>query len=535
MPNQDPSGPGPLSQTALRNPFRWKPGLFILVAGIVGIALIRLLVSDQTFRIMFQYYYGAVSLAAAIVWWLGYSQIPRRQRVAWFLLGIAILGGTAFATIRQVNFDGAMAAHFEFRWQRSAEAERDAWLNDVSNRVTEAALFDGTLTITEKDWPRYCGADGSRVVREPLREREWSQHPPKELWRHPIGEGWSSFAVVGERLFTQEQRGPEECIVCYHADTGDELWVHADSIRHETVMGGIATPTVTETGLYALGATGLLNCLNPVTGQMIWKRNICDDCNTSPPAWGYSSSPLIFDGTVIIDSGSDDGRAVIAYDRKSADVVWATGSHRAGYSSPRLESFGQQTNLLVFHGDGLLAMDPTSGNALWEYPFTNMYHVNAAQPMRTGEYLFVGSGYDGKCVALDPMQIINGVPAEVWPPNRNLKLKFNEAVERDGFVYGLDDGILCCIDAGTGKRKWKRGRYRYGQVLLWDDVLVVQAERGEVVLVEANPAQHIEIARIEGLSRPANDVQAKVWNVPVINRGRLYIRSADEVACLQLP
>jgi len=376
------------------------------------------------------------------------------------------------------------------------------------------------------------------MILEPLTVRDWKQHPPQELWRHPIGEGWSSFAIVGSRAFTQEQRGPLECVVCYHADTGAELWSHADETRYETAMAGIgprATPTLTDSAVFALGATGILNCLDPVTGETVWQRNICDDAGTSTPEWGFSGSPLIVDETIIIDAGGSGDKAVIAYHQDTGDIVWAAGNHRAGYASPRLEKIRGQTVLLVFHGDGLLAMSPSDGSRFWEYPFTNMYQVNAAQPMMTGDHVFISTGYDGGCVALDPGRISDARPAEVWPPNRDLKLKFNEAVALDGFVYGLDDGILCCVNAATGRREWKGGRYRFGHVLLWDDVLLVQSEAGYTALVEATPEAFREITRFSALSQPTGGSPVKVWNVPVVNRSRLYVRSAREAACFELP
>jgi len=182
----------------------------------------------------------------------------------------------------------------------------------------------------------------------------------------------------------------------------------------------------------------------------------------------------------------------------------------------------------VFHGDGLAGMDPDSGRLLWEYPWTNQYKINVAQPMRFDDQIFISSGYDSGCVLLDPTRLTDSRPAEVWPLNRNLKLKFNEAVQHGEFVYGLDDGILACIDVRTGERKWKAGRYRFGQLLLWGDRIVVQCESGAVAIVVATPEKHTEIARLEALSD-------RTWNVPVVNRKRLFVRNASEAACYSLP
>ena len=319
---------------------RWKSGAMIVCTSIATIAAINTLVLDKTFRVIGIYYGIAAWGIVAAVWWMLFSGTDSRVRI-----GLAsAVAGTAVAVwsglIVRLDFDGAMAPIPVWRWQTSAAAERDTWSQGQARTTTSDPTLEAPFAVGPDDWPRYCGADGSRVVREALTIRDWKQHPPEQLWRHPIGEGWSSFAVVGARLFTQEQRADSECIVCYHAETGNELWVHRDETRYDTSMGGIgprATPTVTDSALYAIGATGLLTCLNPVTGDLIWQRNVANDAGTSPPEWGYSGSPLVWGDTVIVIAGGSDDSGVLAYDHRDGDMIWGSGSHSAGYSSPRIE------------------------------------------------------------------------------------------------------------------------------------------------------------------------------------------------------
>ncbi len=519
------------------SPLRWKSGVVILLAGVTWLAGTDAFMPDQTFRIIGIYYGTVAWIGAALIWWLFFSGVSVRKRLIVTVAAVAAMFAGWFALVHRLEFDGAMAPRIVWRWQDSADEKRSTWLNNRTVQPVHDPELEKPFDVTSQDWPRYCSADGSRIIREPLTERNWTTSPPVELWRHPVGEGWSSFAVVGPRLYTQEQRDDQECIVCYHTTTGTELWVHQDSVRYETAMGGIgprATPTVTHDALYAVGATGLLNCLDPVTGAPRWQRSLTADAETDMPMWGYSCSPLIWNDTVIVVPGGTSDRGVLACDCKTGEPVWGSGNHHAGYSSPRIESLNGAPTLLVFQGDGLDARDPDTGRLLWNYPMTNMYQVNVAQPILTGQRLFIGTGYDGHCVALDLDNITNGRPAEAWPPNRNLNLKFNEAVAFDGFVYGLDDGILCCIDPATGKRKWKGGRYNFGQVLLWDDTLLVQAEKGYVALVAASPERYEEITRFPALS-DHEDASPRTWNVPVVNKQRLFIRSDREAACYELP
>ena len=532
------------ASTASTRRIRWKAGAALLALGIVGTVIANRVAGNDTDGIIRIYQGVGFTFFALLTWWVFFSGIRIWIRLSTALILLVGIGVTLTQCVRKVDFEGDMRPHFWFVWDPPSPSEKaQQWLNanappsgtaassDAAKPDATEASADTRVKITAEDWPRYCGATGSREISEPQCSFDWNTHPPKELWRHPVGDAWSSFSIVGTRLFTQEQRGTQECVVCYHADTGAELWRHEDTARYETPQGAIgprATPTVTEEAVFALGATGILNALNPITGAKLWQRNICTDAGADMVEWGMSGSPLIYEDNVIVDAGGDKGKAVIAYSRATGDIVWASGNHKAGYTSPRVEMIGGSLQLLVFHGDGLQGLEPSSGKLLWEYPWTNQYKINVAQPMRCGNQIFLSSGYDSGSVLLDPTRLTDGHPAEVWPRNKNLKLKFNEAVQLGDYVYGLDDGILACIDVKSGERTWKGGRYRYGQVLLWGDKLIVQAEPGYVAVVEANPQEFREVARLEAL----ND---RTWNMPIINRRRLYTRNASEAVCFDLP
>ena len=544
MSNPVYAPPGEYSQSAVPGRrFRWKSGVILLALGIVGTFVANRVAGDDTDKIIRVLQGIGLTLAALLIWWVFFSGIKFWVRLAVVGVVFASLAVTLTQLVRKVDFEGDMRPHFWFVWDPPSPSEKaQQWLNENAPPVSTAAsdttdasdsgaVAETKLTITAEDWPRFCGHTGSREISEPQCSFDWNTHPPKELWRHPVGDAWSSFSIVGTRLFTQEQRGPQECVVCYNADTGEELWRHEDTARYETPQGAIgprATPTITEDAVFSLGATGILNALNPITGAKLWQRNICTDAGSEMVEWGMSSSPLIYEDTVIVDAGGDKGKAVIAYNRQTGDIVWASGNHKAGYASPRIEMINGSLQLLVFHGDGLQGLEPSTGKMLWEYPWTNQYKINVAQPLLFGNQIFLSSGYDSGCVLIAPTKLTDGQPAEVWPRKKTLKLKFNEAVQLGDYVYGLDDGILACIDYKTGERTWKGGRYRYGQLLLWGDKLIVQSEAGYVAVVEANPKEFREVTRLEAL----ND---RTWNMLMINRGRLYTRNASEAVCFELP
>ncbi len=525
---------------------RWKSGLAVVASGLAATWVAGRMAPDDTNRMIRIFMGIGLTYLALLIWWFLFSGVKIWVRIGSWILLTAVLICAAMASVKNVSFEGDMKPHLQFVWDPPSPSEQaQKWLQENAPSETSSTVVpvaespaavivpaaSPRIVIADTDWPRYAGWHGNREISEPQCTFDWQQHPPKEMWRHPVGDAWSSFAVVGSRLWTQEQRGPMECVVCYATDTGRELWRREDSARYETPQGAIGprgTPTVTEDAVFALGATGILNALDPLNGEQRWQRNICADADAEMIEWGMSGSPLVHGQTVIVDAGGHKDKAVIAYDRRTGDIVWAAGNHQAGYASPRMERIGDVLQLIVFHGDGLAGLDPSNGTLFWEYPWTNQYKVNVAQPMLSGTQILLSSGYDAGCVLLDPTRLTDGKPAEVWPPNKNLKLKFNEAVQRGDFVFGLDDGILACIDVKSGERTWKGGRYRYGQILLWGDKLIVQSEAGYVAVVEANSEKYIEVTRLEAL----ND---RTWNMPVVNQGRLFVRNAAEAACYELP
>ncbi|MEX0715862.1 MAG: PQQ-binding-like beta-propeller repeat protein [Planctomycetaceae bacterium] len=397
------------------------------------------------------------------------------------------------------------------------------------------------IEITDDDWAEYRGPNRDGIVRNLAIRTDWNENPPRALWRHPVGLGWSSFAVVGNRAWTQEQRGDQECIVCYELETGKELWLHANDARFASVMGGDGprgTPTIHDSRLYALGATGILDCLDAATGELLWTTNILDDAGAKNLGWGMAGSPLVYDDFVVVNPGTDPdkggtGQSVAAYDRLTGERRWSSGDEPASYSAPRLETLDGVRQVLVFDGTGLAGYDPADGEQLWRSnEWRNGPLVNAVQPIvRDGRYVLMSSSYDLGSQLLDVRRENGEWPSEpiepMWKTPGRFRLKFNEGVYHDGHVYGMDEGILACIDYMTGEQKWKRGRYGFGQLVLVDDKLVVLAEDGRVALVSARSDQFEELASFEALS-------AKCWNVPVVVRGLLLVRNAEEAACFEV-
>jgi outer membrane protein assembly factor BamB len=468
--------------------------------------------------------------------------------IAWLLLGgrrsaFAKRYGAALSLVpfwilcllvQMTSLYGDLHADFQWRWIPTAEERliaaraRAAAEKPATARAVEPAA--SPLVLHPGDWPGLRGADRNGEVHGMQIATDWVKFPPKPIWREKIGPAWSSFAVIGDRLFTQEQRGENEAVVCLDAATGHEIWVHEDKARYWDSQGGAGprgTPAFDNGRIYTLGATGIFNCLDAATGKPKWTQNIAADATTSVPMWGYSGSPLVAGGIVVVYAGGGD-KGLLGYRADSGKLAWTAPTGKVGYSSPQLVSFDGEPQALMFDASGVVAVDPASGAVRWHYEdSTQGWRV--VQPHAVGQSQILFGSEDLGLVMLD---IKHDGPAwtaaKQWA-SRSMKPAYNDFVVLDDSVYGFDGGIFCCVDVKTGQRRWKAGHYGHGQALLLADqrLLLVLTETGEVVLVAADPRKLEELGRFQA-------IEGKTWNHPVIARGRLYVRNDQEMACYEL-
>jgi outer membrane protein assembly factor BamB len=349
------------------------------------------------------------------------------------------------------------------------------------------------------------------------------------MWRRPVGPGWSSFAVAGGLIYTQEQRGDFEFVACYDAATGKPVWTHRDAARFWESNGGAGprgTPTLHDGRVYTFGATAIVNALDAGTGAVVWTRNAASDTGAKLPGWGFTSSPLVIDDLVIVAAS---GR-LAGYDLSTGAPRWL-GPHAGGsYSSPQLLTIGGVPQVLLLSGDGAISVAPADGKLLWKHSWPGASILQPALTADGGVLVTTndmagGAGVRRLAVAQGPG---GWTVKEEWA-SVGLKPYFNDFVVHDGHAYGFDGSILACIDLQDGKRKWKGGRYGHGQLLLLadQDLLLVLSEEGELALVAAVPGQFTEIARF-----PAMD--DKTWNHPVLAGDILLVRNGKEMVAFRL-
>ncbi|HSC29394.1 MAG TPA: PQQ-binding-like beta-propeller repeat protein [Vicinamibacterales bacterium] len=365
---------------------------------------------------------------------------------------------------------------------------------------------------------------------QPIRT-DWPEGGLQPIWKQPVGGGYASFVVARGRAFTIEQRGEEEVLAAYDVATGRELWTSRWTAAFREFMGGDgprATPTWADGRVYVLGAEGELRSVDETSGKVQWRTNILHDAGASNLQWGMAASPLIVGDTVVVLPGGSNARSVAAYDRGTGKRVWAALGDQQAYSSPMLVTLAGVRQILVFSASRLMGLTPDAGEVLWEYPWKTQFDIHASQPLVVGDSrVFLSSGYGTGAAVLELTQADGRFSVrEVW---RNIRMKnqFTSSVLHEGFIYGLDESILACVDAATGDLKWKGGRYGYGQVVLASGHLIVLTEDGDLALVRATPDRHDEIVRFPAL-------EGKTWNHPAMADGLLLVRNIREMAAYDL-
>lgn len=529
----------------------WRERLSALGLMVLAVAATWFLKHDSMWLPWLFAYAVPVLCLAFVTWAVATRRLPNPVRHATMAATI-LVACAGWLLFRQDGINGDHNATFGWRWSPSAEERLLA--QETSSPATSTAAptpAPATTPATAQptaspaatepaktiaptapaaearvDWPGFRGPRRDGVVRGVKIKTDWSASPPVQMWRRPVGPGWSSFAVNGDLVYTQEQRGDNEVVACYKASTGQPVWTHSDKARFFESNAGAGprgTPTLSNGRVYSFGATGILNVLDGRNGAVVWSRNVAQETNTKTPFWGFSSSPLVVGDVVIVAAAGQ----LVAYEIAKGDRRWVGPAGGGSYSSPHLVTIDGVAQVLLTSDGRLTSVALADGKQLWQHQWAANSIV---QPALTsdGNVLVTSQEAGIRRIALAN----NGgawTIAERWTSN-GLKPYFNDFVVHKGHAFGFDGRILSCVDLNDGQRKWKGGRYGNGQLVLLpdQDLLLVLSEEGELALVKAASDQFTELAKFTAMQR-------KTWNHPVLVGDVLLVRNAEEMAAFRLP
>jgi outer membrane protein assembly factor BamB len=447
------------------------------------------------------------------------------------LLHVEMSGGgiaQPFVTFRNSEDDQtALEAH---RSEQHAAVEPA--LAPIAPEAPPAASDPPAVTeATGPSWIDFRGPNREGSYTDGAIRTSFPVEGPERLWRQPIGGGYATFVIANGRAFTIEQRRHREVVTAYELHTGREVWTQGWQALFSETMGGDgprATPVWDSGRVYALGAAGDLVVLDAASGKRVWSKNILVENKAENVYWGMSNAPLIVEEKVIVTPGGPNGRSVVAYNKHTGEYLWGELDDRAAYTSPMLMTLAGKRQIVLATATRVVGLAVEDGKLLWEFPWVTNQGINSAQPIATDEnHLFVSAGYDHGSVLLEITPVAEGLSARPAWESKSMKNRFNSSVLYDHHIYGFDEGIFACIDARTGERKWKGGRYGYGQALLAGDHILVLTETGEVVILKATPESHQEVASFSA-------IEGKTWNHPAIAGGILLVRNAREMAAYRI-
>jgi outer membrane protein assembly factor BamB len=407
--------------------------------------------------------------------------------------------------------------------------------------ATCLALFLIANRPRAADWPQFLGPQRNGISTETGLNWDWKVQPPKVRWKVPIGNGFSSAAVVGNRIYTMAKRGSRDGVVCLDAKDGKEIWFYDAAPtyldKQKQGPGPRATPVLHEGRLYCLFPMGELVCLTD-KGKRVWQVNVFTDTGAKNPAggfyyWGVSYTPLVEGDAVVVLPGGNKGNAVAAYHKDTGNRLWMAGDGPFGYASPIAITVGGQRCVVCPTGRSVLGIEPTRGTVLWRHDFGNKFNATCSTPVWQDNILFVSAAYGGGCTALElkPGKA-RWTVRQAWGDRKRLQSLYATSIVIDGYLYGMHGDLsafqLRCLDLKTGEVKWsERVDQRYS-LLSAEKKLLVWGERGSLLLVRPTPDAYT----VEG--ELPNLLAYKSWAMPALADGMLYLRDDRHLVCLDL-
>jgi outer membrane protein assembly factor BamB len=390
------------------------------------------------------------------------------------------------------------------------------------------------------DWPQWRGPQRDGMSKETGLLKEWPAEGPKLIWQvKDLGRGYSTPAVVGERLYLISNKGTaDEYVEARNVADGKQLWSTrigkvGNPDQSPNYPAARSTPTIDGELLFALGSDGDIACLDLASGKPRWQKNVRSEFGGKPGTWAYSESPLI-DGDVLVCTPGGAEATMVALNKKSGDVIWKSavpGGDPAGYASAIAVEADGVKQYVNFLGKGLVGVDARTGKFLWRYDRTAKGSpANIPTPIARDGHVYSAANragaalvkLDAAAAAADQGKKVE--PQEVYFDNK-LPSAIGGSVLVGDHLYGTTQ-VLVCADFKTGKVRWTDRSIGTSSLCYADARLYLHGENGDVALVEATPDGYHEKGRFTLPDQP-NRAQSKAWAYPVIANGRLYIRDMN--------
>ncbi len=348
-------------------------------------------------------------------------------------------------------------------------------------------------------------------------------------WRSAIGSGYSGIAVSNGRVVTLFSDQDNDVAAAFDATSGKELWRYKIGPKYKghdgSQDGPIASPVIYESKVYGVDPYGHMFSVDLNTGKEIWSTHVAEKHGAQIPTYGFSTSPIVAGGVLIVELGAASGKAIAGFDLKTGQPIWTAGDDAINYQSPVVVKAGGKEIVAAVGDTKLFLLDPSSGKILLEHP----HGGDAAQivvpvPVENDRLLLR--------VSQDKTDLVRIVSADgklsvekVWTEGV-FKNSYAIPVYYNGYLYGYNSRVLTCVDASNGQTKWRSRTPDDGWLLVVDGNLVVQTKTGSIYVGAASPEGWKEISKIDLFKNLS-------WSHPVYAAGGVYTKSFGELARLE--
>ncbi|MDZ4287965.1 MAG: PQQ-binding-like beta-propeller repeat protein [Prosthecobacter sp.] len=427
--------------------------------------------------------------------------------------------------------------------------------------LLRTTIFGGSLFVAAgvfaqaakpADWANFRGPNKDGTGPEVKTVRDWKKATFKKVWTAETATGFSSFAVAGTNAYTlvvdEVDGNTGETVLCLDVRTGKPVWKagvtlvakygnegkdgNSGTPDNAGGDGPRSTPAIVDGKVYVIDTNLGVHCLNAKDGSKVWSHDVMKENGGKPISWMNAASPVI-DGDVLLLAGGGAGQALIGLNKDTGKVVWKGEDDKMTHATPVVADIQGVHQAIFFTQTGLVAVTPADGKVLWRAPFP--YKVStAASPVVFGDIVYCSAGYGVGGGAFKISKSGSGLSAEpLWRKENGAINHWSTPVVKDGYLYGMfsfkeyGKGPLACVDIKTGEEKWAEPGFGPGQVILSGDKVIAISDKGEVVVVEANPNKYVELKREDVLD-------GKVWSYPVLAYDRLFARSTKEGVCVEI-
>ena len=413
------------------------------------------------------------------------------------------------------------------------------------------------------DWPDFLGPQRNAKSTETGLNWDWPAEGPPVLWQLPLGIGYSQPTVSRGRLFHFDRYGDVVRLTCRDAQTGEQVWTLDHPTQYDDLLGynngPRCTPVVDGEHVYTMSAEGVLQCVKFADGERVWQVDTMQKFGVVQNFFGVGSTPVVFEDVVIANIGGSppgsppdvysgnvqgNGTGVVAFDKLTGEVRWQATDELASYASPVIATIDDQPWCFVFARGGLVALDPRSGKVEFQFPWRAklLESVNAATPVVVGSEVFISESYQ---IGGAMLRVRPGGFDEAWTDrdkrrDQSMMLHWNTPIMHEGNLYGSSgrhsgQAEVRCVEWKTGRVMWSEPGLRWSSLLFVDDRLLCLSEDGTLRVLRPTPEKYDELAVVSLRDATGRALlREPAWVAPVLANGRLYLRGADRLVCVEV-